>query len=106
MKNPLDAVVYIPLFVAEDPTIPNGDKETIIRLLSLADRRDRYDIDAAELARILGVTPRTMKKRLARLEERDFLTVHDGWIEIHPDLIPDEDSIIYGPPLPPRPEQG
>jgi hypothetical protein len=107
MEFPREALVYIPMLVVEDPTIPNGDKETIYRLLTLANHTDRCDIDAAGLAGLLGVTPRTMKKRLSRLEERGFITVHDGWVEIDSDLIPNDESVIYGiTDSPPEPGGG
>jgi CRP-like cAMP-binding protein len=90
---------FLPSGVLLDPEIPMADKEVILRLFAVARHTDRCEVRPTDLARMLGTTLRSIRKRLARLEAAEFIAVHDGWIAIHPDLIPDEVDVHIRTPL-------
>ena len=53
------------------------------------------------LARELGVTIRTLRKRLAHLEEMGYVVDHRSWVEMHEDLVLTADCVLMTdlPPL-------
>src|SRR5512135_2192142 len=54
----------------------------------------RCDYDEHVLTQKLGVTTRTVRKRLAHLEELGYVVNHKDRIELHDDLVLTDDSLL------------
>jgi hypothetical protein len=74
-------------------------------LIALADNSARCDYDELALAQKLGVTTRTLRKRLALLEELGYLINRKDWVEMHDDLVLTDDSLLNADLLPLSDEQ-
>src|SRR3954469_4010886 len=94
-------IVYIPATVIDDRRIGHRDRTNLMHLIALADNSARCDHDEQALARELGVTIRTLRKRLARLQDLGYVTNHRSWVEMGDDLILDDDCVFMAdlPPL-------
>src|SRR3954451_8232416 len=94
-------IVYIPAGLIDDRRIGHRDRATLMHLIALADNTARCDLDEHALARELGVTIRTLRKRLARLEELGYVVNHRSWVEMGNALVLDDDCIFMAdlPPL-------
>src|SRR4051812_48037662 len=100
MKHDPD-LVYIPATLIDDRRIDHRDRAALMHLIALADNSARCDHDEHALARELGVTTKTLRKRLARLEEWGYVVNHRSWVEMSDDLILDDDCVFMAdlPPL-------
>src|SRR3954470_22960203 len=94
-------IVYIPAALIDDRRIDHRDRATLMHLITLADNTARCDHDEHAIAREMGVTIRTLRKRLARLEELGYVVNHRSWVQMSDDLILDDDCIFKAdlPPL-------
>ena len=94
-------LVSIPATLIDDRRLGNGERATLMHLIALADSTARCDRDEHALARALGITIRTLRKRLARLEELGYVVNHRSWVEMSDDLVLDDDCIFMAdlPPL-------
>src|SRR4051812_49388251 len=99
MKHDPD-LVYIPATLIDDRRIDHRDRAALMHLIALADNSARCDHDEHALARELGVTVRTLRKRLARLEELGYVVNHRSWVEMSDDLVLD-DGCAFMADLPP-----
>jgi hypothetical protein len=70
-------------------------------LIALADNSACCDYDEHALAHRLGVTTRTARNWLARLESFGYRINHKDWVELHDDLVLTQDSLLIAdlPPL-------
>src|SRR3954469_25901010 len=93
--------VYIPADLIDDRRIGDRDRATLMHLIALADNTARCDHDEHALAHELGITIRTARKRLARLEDLGYVVNHRSWVEMSDDLILDDDCVLMTdlPPL-------
>src|SRR3954447_8489703 len=93
--------VSIPASLVDDRRIGERDRATLMHLIALADNSARCDLDEHALARELGVTTRTLRKRLARLGGLGYVVNHRGWVEMSDDLVLDDDCVFMAdlPPL-------
>src|SRR3954451_2995367 len=100
MKHDPD-LVYIPATLIDDRRIGHRDRAALMHLIALADNTARCDRDEHALAREMGITVRTLRKRLARLEELGYVVNHRSWVEMSDDLVLDDDCIFMAdlPPL-------
>ena len=98
-RNP--HMVSIPVFLLDDRRLSARDQATPMHLIELADNSARCDYDEHALAHLLGVTTRTARKWLARLEGFGYITNHKNWVELHDDLVLTDDSLLMAdlPPL-------
>src|SRR4051794_12592202 len=94
-------IVYTPAALIDDRRIGHRDRATLMHLIALADNTARCDLDEQALARELGVTIRTLRKRLARLEELGYVVNHRSWVEMNHALVLDDDCVFMAdlPPL-------
>jgi Helix-turn-helix domain len=94
-------MVYIPISLLDDRRLSARDLATLMLLIALADNSPRCDYDEHTLAHRLGVTTRTVRKWLARLEGFGYLLNHKDWVELHDDLVLTQDSLLMAdlPPL-------
>jgi hypothetical protein len=94
-------LVYIPAALIDDRRISHHDRATLMHLIALADHTARCDLDDHALAREMGITVRTLRKRLARLEELTYVVNHRSWVEMSDALVLDDDCIFMAdlPPL-------
>jgi hypothetical protein len=94
-------MVSIPLSLLDDQRLSARDLATLMHLIALADNSARCDYDEDTLAHLLGVTTRTVRKWLARLEGFGYLINHKDWVELHDDLVLTQDSLLIAdlPPL-------
>src|SRR4051812_30084863 len=100
MKRDPD-LVYIPATVIDDRRLGHRDRAALMHLIALADNSARCDLDEHALAHELGITTRTLRKRLARLEELSYVINHRSWVEMSDDLVLADDCISMAdlPPL-------
>src|SRR3954452_1171325 len=94
-------IVYIPATVIDDRRIGHSDRATLMHLIALADNTARCDLDEQALARELGVTTRTLRRRLARLEDLGYVVNHRSWVEMGDALVLNDDCVFMVdlPPL-------
>src|SRR3954454_1049314 len=94
-------LVYIPAALIDDRRIGHRDRATLMHLIALADSSARCEHDEQALVRELGVTIRTLRKRIARLEELGYVVNHRSWVEMSDDLVLDDDCVFMAdlPPL-------
>ena len=94
-------MVYVPVALDRDRRLTLRDRDTLLHLLARADQDAHCDLGLVDLARVLGVTTRTARRRLARLQELGYLVAHDDGIELHRDLVMGDDAILMSdlPPL-------
>jgi hypothetical protein len=94
-------LVYIPATLIDDRRIGDRDRATLMHLIALADNSARCDHDEQALARALGITIRTLRKRLARLEELGYVVNHRSWVEMSDALVLADDCVFVAdlPPL-------
>src|SRR4051794_1292995 len=94
-------LVYIPAALIDDRRIGDRDRATLMHLIALADNSARCDLDEQALARELGVTIRTARKRLARLEDLGYIVNHRSWVEMSAALVLADDCVLMAdlPPL-------
>src|SRR4051794_34152746 len=94
-------LVYIPATVIDDRRIDHRDRATLMHLIALADNSARCDLDEHALAQELGVTTRTLRKRLDRLEDLGYVVNHRSWVAMSDDLVLDDDCSCMAdlPPL-------
>ena len=94
-------MVSIPVSLLNDRRLSARDQATLMHLIELADNSARCDYDEHTLAHLLGVTTRTARKWLARLEGFGYLINHKDWVELHDDLVLTDDSLLMAdlPPL-------
>jgi hypothetical protein len=97
-------MVYIPISLLDDRRLSARDLATLMHLIALADNSPRCDYDEDTLAHLLGVTTRTARKWLARLEGFGYLINHKDWVGLHDDLVLTQDSLLIAD-LPPLPDQ-
>src|SRR4051812_23500329 len=69
-------LVYIPATLIDDRRLGDRDRATLMHLIALADNSARCGRDEPALARELGVTIRTLRQRLACLEELAYVVNH------------------------------
>src|SRR3954454_17071482 len=69
-------IVYIPAALIDDRRIGHRDRATLMHLIALANNTARCDLDEHALAHEMGITVRTLRKRLARLEELGYVANH------------------------------
>jgi hypothetical protein len=98
-RNP--HMVSIPVSLLNDRRLSARDQATLMHLIALANNSPRCDYDQHALAHRLGVTTRTARKWLARLESFGYLINHKEWVELHDDLVLTDDSLhmVDLPPL-------
>jgi hypothetical protein len=72
-----------------------------MHLIALAENSRRCDHDEHALARERGVTIRTLRERLARLEDLGYVVNHRGWVAMSDALFPADDCVLVTdlPPL-------
>jgi hypothetical protein len=94
-------LVYIPATVIDDRRLDHRDRAALMHLIALADNTARCDFDEHALAHELGITTGTLRKRLARLEERGYVVNHRSWVEMSEILVLDDDCVFMVdlPPL-------
>jgi hypothetical protein len=94
-------LVYIPATLIDDRRIGHRDRATLMHLIALADNTARCDLDEHALAREMGITVRTLRKRLARLEELAYVANHRSWVEMNDALVLADDCAFMAdlPPL-------
>ena len=94
-------IVYIPATLIDDRRIGDRDRATLMHLIALADNSARCDHDEQVLARELGITIRTLRKRLARLEDLGYVVNHRSWVEMSDALVLADDCVLMAdlPPL-------
>src|SRR3954454_15769912 len=94
-------LVYIPAALIDDRRIGHRDRATLMHLIALPENTARCNLDEHALARELDVTTRTLRKRLARLEELEYVVNHRGWVEMSDDLVLADDCVFIAelPPL-------
>ena len=94
-------MVSIPVSLLDDRRLSARDQATLMHLIELANNSARCDYDEHTLAHLLGVTTRTARKWLARLEGFGYITNHKDWVELHDDLVLTDDSLLMAdlPPL-------
>src|SRR3954470_10642707 len=94
-------IVYIPAALIDDRRIDHRDRATLMHLITLADNTARCDHDEHAIAREMGVTIRTLRKRLARLEELGYVVNHRNWVAMSDDLVLADDCVFIAdlPPL-------
>jgi hypothetical protein len=94
-------LVYIPATLIDDRRIGDRDRANLMHLIALADTTARCDHDEHALARELGITTRTLRKRLARLEDLGYVVNHRSWVEMSDDLVLADDCVFMAdlPPL-------
>jgi hypothetical protein len=94
-------MVYIPISLLDDRRLSARDQATLMHLIARADNSPRCDYDEHTLAHLLGVTTRTVRKWLARLEGFGYLINHKDWVELHDNLVLTDDSLLMAdlPPL-------
>src|SRR4051812_16654108 len=93
MKRDPD-LVYIPATVIDDRRLDHRNRAALMHLIALADNTARCDLDEHALAHELGITIRTLRKRLARLEELGYVVNHRSWVEMSDDLVLDDDCVL------------
>jgi hypothetical protein len=94
-------LVYIPAALIDDRRLGDRDRATLMHLIALADNSKRCDHDEHALARALGVTVRTVRQRLARLEALDYVINHRSWVAMSDALVLSDDCVLMAdlPPL-------
>jgi hypothetical protein len=94
-------LVYIPASLLDDRRLSARDRDSLMRLIALAHNSAQCDYDERALAQKLGVTTRTLRKRLARLESFGYIVHHKLWVEMHADLVLTDDCLLIAdlPPL-------
>jgi hypothetical protein len=94
-------LVYIPATLIDDRRLGDRDRANLMHLIALADNTARCDYDEGALARELGVTIRTVRKRLARLEELGYVINRRSWVEMSDALVLADDCAFMAdlPPL-------
>src|SRR4051794_18981085 len=94
-------IVYIPAALIDDRRIGHRDRATLMHLIALADNTARCNHDEHALARELGVTIRTLRKRLARLEELGYVINHPSRVEMSDALVLADNCVLMAdlPPL-------
>src|SRR4051794_22028454 len=99
--SPDPELVYIPAALIDDRRVGHRDRATLMHLIALADNSARCDHDEQALARELGVTIRTLRRRLARLEVLGYVVNHPSWVEMSDALILGDDCAFMAdlPPL-------
>src|SRR3954471_1238611 len=99
--KPAPDIVYIPAALIDDRRIGHRDRATLMHLIALADNTPRCDLDEHAIAREIGITVRTLRRRLARLEELGYVVNHRSWVEMNDDLVLADDCAFMAdlPPL-------
>jgi hypothetical protein len=94
-------MVSIPIVLLDDRRLSPRDLATLMLLIALADNSARCDYDEGALAHRLGVTTRTARKWIARLEGFGYIINHKHWVELYHDLVLTDDSLLMAdlPPL-------
>jgi hypothetical protein len=94
-------LVYIPVSLLDDRRLAARDRDTLMYLIALADNSVRCNYDEETLAQKLGVTTKTIRKWLARLEGFGYVVNHKLWVELYDDLVLTDDSLLMAdlPPL-------
>jgi hypothetical protein len=87
-------MVSIPVSLLNDRRVSARDWATLLHLIALADNSARCNYDEHALAHLLGVTIRTTRKWLARLEGFGYIINHKDWVELHDDLVFTDDSLL------------
>jgi hypothetical protein len=94
-------LVYIPATLIDDRRLGDRDRATLMHLIALADNSARCDYDEHALARALGVTIRTLRRRLDLLEDLGYVVNHRSWVEMSDALVLTDDCVLMSdlPPL-------
>lgn len=87
-------MVSIPVSLLNDRRLSARGWATLMHLIALADNSARCNYDEHALAHLLGVTIRTARKWLARLEGFGYIINHKDWVELHDDLVFTDDSLL------------
>src|SRR3954452_18148775 len=87
-------IVYIPAALIDDRRIGHHDRATLMHLIALADTTARCDHDEQALAHELGITVRTLRTRLARLENLAYVANHRSWVEMNHAVVLDDDCVF------------
>jgi hypothetical protein len=93
-------LVYIPVVLLDYRRLSPRDRDPLMLLIALAHNSARCDYDEHALAQKLGITTRTLRKRITRLVELGYVVNHKLWVELHDDLVLTQDSLLMADLLP------